>query len=46
MDNLYDINFQSNNKIYKIYIRYNIICDLYSMHYFNHSFMIDINMTY
>jgi 4-hydroxy-3-methylbut-2-enyl diphosphate reductase IspH len=25
MDNLYDINFQSNSEFYEIYIRYNVI---------------------
>jgi hypothetical protein len=28
MDDLYDINFESNGKFYKIYIRYNSIDDL------------------
>jgi hypothetical protein len=28
MDDLYDINFQSNNKFYKIHIRYNNIDNL------------------
>jgi hypothetical protein len=28
MDNLYDINFQSNDQFYKIHIRYNNINDL------------------
>jgi hypothetical protein len=41
MDELYDINFKSNNKFCKIHIHYNIIYELSTMHHLNHSFMSD-----
>jgi hypothetical protein len=46
MYNLYDINFQSNNKFCKIHIHYNNIDDLCTMKDLMKSFMLDKSLIY
>jgi hypothetical protein len=41
MDDLYDINFQSNGKFCKIRIRYNVIHDLCTIPHLKYSLMLD-----
>jgi hypothetical protein len=36
MENLYDVNFQSNGEFHKFCIRYNVIHDLCVMHNLQH----------